>query len=179
MQTDGPYEASVCSFGVSDSIIFAGTVGAGIYRSLDNGLSWTACNGGMTSVFTLCLAASGKNIYAGSATAQGISLSTDNGNTWQAVNNGLPPNPWAFEPDQVTGVIDRLVASGSNVFTSMRFSPDVFYLSTNNGSSWTKRTQDRYPAYLLLLSSRTIFLLGVAMVCIFPPKMEQHGSLLA
>jgi Secretion system C-terminal sorting domain len=136
VETNGPYEASVCSFAASDSFIFAGTIGAGIYRSVDNGVTWTPSNGGMTSVYTLCLAASGRNIYAGSATAQGISLSTDNGRTWQAVNNGLPPNPWAFEPDQVTGVIDRLVASGSNVFTSMRLSPEAFYLSTNNGSNW-------------------------------------------
>jgi hypothetical protein len=137
VKMNGPYEASVCSFAVMDSIIFAGTIGAGIYRSTDNGVTWIPSNGTMTSTYTLCLAVSGKNIYAGSATAQGISLSTDNGTTWEAVNNGLPPNPWAYEPDQVTGVIDRLVASGSNVFASMRLSPEAFYLSTDNGSDWT------------------------------------------
>ena len=142
VETNGPYEASVCSFAAIGSFIFAGTIGAGIYRSTDNGVTWTPSNGGMTSVYTLCLAASGNNLYAGSATAQGISLSTDSGKTWQAVNNGLPPNPWV---NGGTGVIDRLVASDSNVFASMRLSPEAFYLSTNNGSNWINANTGTMP----------------------------------
>ena len=137
VRTNGPYEGSVRSFTATDSLVFAGTFGAGIYRSDDNGTTWTPANGTLLSVATLCMAASGKEVYAGSATAEGVSLSTDGGNSWTLINNGLPPNPWAYEPYMVTGVIDRLVASGANVFLSMRLSPEAFYLSTSNGSSWT------------------------------------------
>jgi hypothetical protein len=138
IQTNGPYEATICSFAVSDSSIYAGTIGAGIYRSTDNGESWAFSNGDMTSMYTLCFAVSGKYLYAGSAIGHGISLSTDNGTTWVNVNNGLPPNPWSDGDNQVvTGVIDRLAASGNNVFASIRLSPEAFYLSTDNGSNWT------------------------------------------
>jgi Secretion system C-terminal sorting domain len=132
VQTNGPYEAAVCSFGASDSFIYAGTIGAGIYRSTDKGETWTPSNGHMTSTYTKCLAVSGNSIYAGSATGEGILLSTDNGSNWKVVNNGLPPNPYGFQ----TGVIEELAASGRNVFAYVYVPPTAFYLSTDNGSNW-------------------------------------------
>ncbi len=131
VETNGPYEAAVGSLAASDSFIFASTVGEGIYRSTDNGVTWTPSNGGMTSTFANCLAVSGNNVYAGSATGYGISLSTDNGTTWTAVNNGLPPNPYGSQ----VGVIKELVVSGENVFASIY--PTGLSLSTNSGSNWT------------------------------------------
>ena len=134
VQTNGPYEAPVGSLASGDSLIFASTIGAGVYRSTDSGVTWTPSNGTMASTYAHCLAVYGNNVYAGSATGQGISLSTDNGTTWTAVNNGLPPNPWV---SGATGDIDRLTVSGNNVFLSMYLEPEAFYLSANGGSNWT------------------------------------------
>ena len=66
VETNGQYEAAVYSLAASDSFIFTGTVGAGIYRSTDNGVTWTPSNGGMASTFTHCFAVNGNNAYAGS-----------------------------------------------------------------------------------------------------------------
>ena len=133
VQTNGPYEASACSFAAIDSFIFAGTIGSGVYRSSDNGVTWIPCNGEMTSTFTNCFAVSGNRIYAGSATGQGVSISTDNGTTWNAVNNGLPN----FYSYALTGVIKELAASNNNVFAIINGGFVVRYLSTDNGSSCT------------------------------------------
>jgi photosystem II stability/assembly factor-like uncharacterized protein len=126
VQTNGPYEASISCFASCDSFIFAGTIGAGIYRSNDNGLSWLPSNGNMKSSFTKCIAVNGKNIFAGSATGEGISLSTDYGSTWSSVNNGLP-----------NGVVDAMAVWDNNIFANITYGTSAMYRSTDNGSSWS------------------------------------------
>lgn len=126
VQTNGPYEASISCFASCDSFIFAGTIGAGIYRSNDKGLSWIPSNGTMKSSFTKCIAVNGKNIFAGSATGEGISLSTDYGSTWSSVNNG--PG----------GVVEALAVWDNDIFASINsYGIVAMYLSTDNGLSWT------------------------------------------
>ncbi|HUX62051.1 MAG TPA: T9SS type A sorting domain-containing protein [Ignavibacteriaceae bacterium] len=126
VQTNGPYEASISSFASEGSYIFAGTIGAGIYRSSDNGLTWTPSNGNMTNTFTSCIAVSGRNIFAGSATGEGVSLSTDDGASWTQVNNGLP-----------YGAIHVLAVSGNNIYAGVVYSGGAtIFLSTNKGTNW-------------------------------------------
>ncbi len=156
VKTNGPYEASVCSFASSDSSIFVGTIGAGVYRSTDNGMTWTPSNGGMTSTFTNCFAVSGNNIYAGSATGEGVSLSTDNGTTWTAANNGLPN----FYSYALTGVIAELAASGSNVFAIINGGIVVRYLSTDNGSNWIDANTGTIPGISAIAVMGNNFFVG-------------------
>ena len=132
IQTNGPYGASVCSFAGHDSLIFAGTIAGGVYRSTDNGISWTGSNGTMASTYSLSLAAIGGNILTGSGTGDGIGLSTDGGTTWRTVNNGLPSSPYGFQ----TGVIRTLITSGSRVFAGINNPNAVVYCSTDSGNSW-------------------------------------------
>jgi hypothetical protein len=47
IQTNGPEGGWIISFAVKDTSLFAGTFGGGIYRSTDNGTSWTEANGGL------------------------------------------------------------------------------------------------------------------------------------
>ncbi|MEI7856845.1 MAG: hypothetical protein WCH85_05000, partial [Methanomicrobiales archaeon] len=70
--------------------LFAATYGGGVYTSINNGASWSACaNTGLTNLNVLSLVSdsSGK-LYAG--TEAGVFTSSDNCASWTAQTNGLP-----------------------------------------------------------------------------------------
>jgi beta-lactamase regulating signal transducer with metallopeptidase domain len=63
VRTNGFYGGSIYSFAAIGTNLFAGTGGAGVFLSTDNGTSWTAT--GMTSNYVHALAVSGTNLFAG------------------------------------------------------------------------------------------------------------------
>ena len=90
------------------SNVFAGTSN-GVFRSNDNGVTWTAVNTGLSGgVSTLAFTSSG-DILAGTYFA-GIFISSDNGNSWSPLNNNLPP----FR-------ITALFATPTNYFSSLGY----------------------------------------------------------
>jgi hypothetical protein len=105
------------AFAELGTTFFAGSLGDGVFRSTDNGTSWTAVNNGLdTNV--LSLAISGTNLFAG--TYDGIFLSTNSGESWTEAG--------------LTGVsVLSLAVSGTNLIAG---SSSIFF-STNNGTSWT------------------------------------------
>ena len=88
---------------VSGTNLFAGTFNGGIFRSSNNGTSWTAVNTGLTNARVYSLAVSGTNLFAG--TAGGVFLSTNNGTSWSAASTGLP-----------NSTVYALVASDTSLF---------------------------------------------------------------
>ena len=105
--------------------LFAGTQGS-IFRSTDNGTSWSEVNSGLPDVGTVYHFAiipdglGGLNLFAG--TWGGVFLSTNNGTSWtKAGLTGTPTN--------------ALVVSDTNLFAGS-WSGGV-YLSSDNGSRWT------------------------------------------
>ena len=89
------------------------------------GASWAAVDSGLTNPDVDVLAATGTNLFAG--TAGGVFLSTNNGSNWTAVNNGLTLGiPWE---------VASLAFSETDLFAGT-VSGGVF-LSTNNGENWT------------------------------------------
>ena len=107
-QTTGPEVQTVWSLAVSGTNLFAGTGGAGVYLSTNNGASWTAVNAGLTNTSVRSLAVSGTNLFAG--TFDGVFLSTNNGSSWSAVSPGLTN----FD-------VRALAVSGSNLFAGVYF----------------------------------------------------------
>ena len=83
VQTSGPGGGTVYCFTVSGTNIFAGTDGGGVYRSTNNGSSWTSINYGLTNLTVFALASSGTNIFAGTLYG-GVFCSTNNGANWAA-----------------------------------------------------------------------------------------------
>ncbi len=59
-----------------------------MYRSTDNGDSWTAVGAGLTNVVRSLVIDSNDRIFAASPFA-GMFVSSDNGNSWESVNSGL------------------------------------------------------------------------------------------
>ena len=61
-----------------------------MFRSTDNGESWTEINNGITVPFIISLVTnSNGDIFAGADFGGGIFRSTDNGDSWTPVDNGL------------------------------------------------------------------------------------------
>lgn len=105
--------------------VFTGTYANGVYRTTDNGTTWTAMNTGLgTNLNVTSFAISGSTIYAGTF-GGGVFKSTITGSSWTPVNTGI-----------TNLQIQSLVASGTKVFAGTFYGGGV-YFSNNSGSTWT------------------------------------------
>jgi hypothetical protein len=154
-----PNNLSVTALATSGTNLFAGTWGAGVFLSTDNGTSWTQVNNGLTDFHVYAFAVSGTNFFAG--TESGVFLSTNNGTNWSPVNTGLTN----------TNVI-ALAASGTNLFAGTGVG---VFLSTNNGTSWTQvNTGLTYTAIEALTVSGTNLFAGTGGGGVF--KSNDNGT---
>lgn len=124
-----PSGSEVRCLAISGSNIYAGAtyastgVGLGIYRSQNNGTSWTQVYS--NSFFTyLSLAANGTNVYAGVENG-GMVMSSNNGTSWNAINNGFSTN---------FASVYSIISIGTNIFAGTN---EGMYRSNNNGANWT------------------------------------------
>ncbi len=106
--------------------LFAGTYGGGVFRSTDNGGTWTAVNAGMEGIypyacFVEALAVNGTSLSVG--TGSGVFRSTDSGTNWTAVNSGLSNTN-----------VQAIAVLGTDLFAKTN---DGVYRSTDNGTLWT------------------------------------------
>jgi hypothetical protein len=114
--------------------LFASAVG-GVFRSTDNGATWTFSDSRLTNRSVSALLVSGTSIFAGTLGYEGgggVFLSTDDGTSWSAINSGL-----------TSGVIHSLVTNGSSLFAG---TTDGVFRSTDNGSNWTKPSAIPFPS---------------------------------
>src|SRR5690349_9481699 len=75
-QTNGPYGGDATCFAQSNTTIFVGTWGGGVYRTTNNGNSWIQENNGLTFIYMRALCVSGTSILA-ATTDGGIYRSTN------------------------------------------------------------------------------------------------------
>ncbi|MEP7272258.1 MAG: BACON domain-containing carbohydrate-binding protein, partial [Acidobacteriota bacterium] len=115
---------NVPSLLVNGGTIFAGT-SRSVYRSTDNGATWTAAKTGLPGSSVLALVVTGNTLFA-SDFGNGVYRSTDNGATWTAAKTGLT------EP-----FIRCLLISGNTLYAGSDLA-GVFG-STDNGNTWTER----------------------------------------
>ena len=86
--TNFPYSGCIYCFATSDTCIYVGTAGGGVFFSNDDGTSWTAINNGLTDLSVNSLLIQGSNIFAGTNSG-GVFLSSNSGSSWNAINNGF------------------------------------------------------------------------------------------
>jgi photosystem II stability/assembly factor-like uncharacterized protein len=103
-------------------------IGAGVYKSDDNGTNWAAFTTGVPET-PFCLAADPVDpftVYAGLA-GNGVYKTTDGGLHWTAANGGIANlTVYGLAVDPVNPI---------NVFAN---ASDGLYKSTNGGASWSK-----------------------------------------
>jgi hypothetical protein len=108
--------------------LFAATFGTGIFRSSDNGATWTQINAILPGTDVRSLLAYPGFIFAGTNRGVVCTRSTDNGITWTESNSGF------LTSTCINGLV-MVVDSGRNNMFAATY--EGVYRSTNNGATWT------------------------------------------
>ncbi len=132
---------------VNDSEIFAGVYGSGVasnnwgglFRSKNNGKSWTLLKG-LTNNNIYSIVFKGSNIFV-STWGAGIFLSTDDGSTWNPMNNGI-----------TNLYIRTLFIYNNNIYAGSQ--GDGVFFSNNNGSAWVQLNSGLPNLYIYQFASR-------------------------
>lgn len=125
VQTNGPYGGEINSlYATPEGVLFAGTGGAGIFRSTDLGDSWTPANTGLPD-------SSGDGLYAGVYAQKRKMLYAGSGELYASADSG---DTWHHVPTlQKRGSVSGIVTIGARVYIST-FGDGVWY--SDDGDSW-------------------------------------------
>ncbi|MBK7466469.1 MAG: hypothetical protein IPJ43_06425 [Saprospiraceae bacterium] len=139
-----------------DNTILAGTFGGGVFKSTNNGNSWTAINNGLNNLNVRSIKTDGKIIVAG--TLNNAFLSQDNGNSWKSITDNIPKNTTKDNTVNSIEIIKNNILLGIN---------NNLFLSPDQGNTWKVINNDIPPKYVMTLTSNEnyIFLVWVAEVC--------------
>jgi photosystem II stability/assembly factor-like uncharacterized protein len=125
---DHPYVRINKILVTSQNIVFTATAGGGVYRSINNGLTWEQKNSGLTGSHIKSIALnSNYEIFAGTD-YYGICKSTNNGNIWQQI--GLPD--YSINDIEINSVGEIYVS------TYKHYQTFEIYKSTDDGVTWAK-----------------------------------------
>ena len=133
----GPYGGSVIALAAAPTqpaVVYAGTGQAGVFRSGDYGITWTAASQGLGNLFIDSLAVHPKNsqiVYAGTH-GSGVYRTLDGGRSWQAVNNGIAPRTIVYSLAVNPGN-PNLIYAGTRIQGT--YYHGVMYKSTDGGAS--------------------------------------------
>jgi photosystem II stability/assembly factor-like uncharacterized protein len=135
--TGFPFTDYIGGFFVRDSTLLAGLYD-GVYRSTDNGSTWSPPIPTIDYSVFHCFTAHGSYIFSGSD-IRGVFRSSDDGIHWQASNSGLPDT-----------IIKSMATVGDDIFAGTNTG---VFVSHDDGLIWT-RASDGLPAgYVLALSA--------------------------
>ncbi|MBK8609814.1 MAG: hypothetical protein IPL84_07660 [Chitinophagaceae bacterium] len=116
----------VRSIAAINNTLFAGTNGAGIYKSADWGANWVAVNNGLGSSTNFrAIESKGNTLFAAGPTGTGVYRSTDLGANWTLLAGGLASGSY------------RGFASNNDLIVAGSFGAGVFY-SKDDGNNWTE-----------------------------------------
>ncbi len=122
--------AVVSSIDVNDpnpDEVYLGTEGAGVYRSLNTGLTWSARNAGMLGTYARAVAVNGNgDILLGTNFGDGIWRSTDQGSTWTK----------AATLNTVNSITSFAITGNPSIVYAAAYGSGV-YRSADGGTTWT------------------------------------------
>ncbi|NOT61414.1 MAG: hypothetical protein HOP19_14445, partial [Acidobacteria bacterium] len=139
----------VTALAASNTTLFLGTnfggTGGGVYRSTNEGQTWTAINNGFPAPRSIQdFLVNGVNVFAITFNGE-LFRSTDNGDNWTRINNGLPS---AVSVGLGGGFT---ITNNAILLRNGAENPAAIYRSTDNGANWTKLDL-QLPASVLLLN---------------------------
>jgi len=130
------------------NILYAGTAGGGIFKSIDRGNSWNAVNNGMPDVSVMYITeividpVDSNIVYAGASGADNsggayIFKSTDGGATWSFSNSGITDVGFGAPPRDVQSmIIDP--NSSSTLYVALGTHCGSVYKTTNGAGTWSR-----------------------------------------
>jgi hypothetical protein len=147
-----------------DSSVYVGGAQGGVWKSLDNGATWTVLTDGLASLAVGSIAidpaahtAGNATIYIGTGEANGSCDSYGGVGVYKSINSGTtwtgPFGAAQFSNRGINSLVvdrtnsNRLVATSSSGFYALSCTlPAVLpsrgvFLSTNGGSTWTKQSE--------------------------------------
>jgi len=140
---DGGTVASVTIDPRNKNVLYAGTWGSGIYKSLDGGDSWTPKNIGLPAGFVFDIAIDHANSQHLLATVYrfGIYQSFDGGNSWTQTT-GLPESAVAYviKYDPSNSQIVYAAVRLKTVYTPSLHYPGGVYRSSDGGRTWVEKS---------------------------------------
>ncbi|MDR3628225.1 MAG: T9SS type A sorting domain-containing protein [Ignavibacteriaceae bacterium] len=129
---------------VKDSLMFAGTYGNGIFKSSDNGKSWSAVNNGLTDLYINAIIVKDSLVFA--AANSRIYRSGDNGAYWAFADSGIYGG----------GPYQSLTVQGKDIFVGLMGELGGIFRSTDNGVYWNS-TNWAIHAQSLFSSGKNLF----------------------
>lgn len=125
-QSAGTSSIGVFCMVIKGTNLFMSTVSSGVYKSINNGVTWTAVNNGISNITWMrSIVVKGSDLYA-ATDGYGIYKSTNDGGLWTTVNTGLPGSFYS---------VSCLAVVGNNIIAGT-YGAGV-YKSTNDGGLWT------------------------------------------
>lgn len=137
----------------SNTYVFAGTNGQGVFRTSNSGGNWEQVNTGLTNQFISALAYKYPTLFVGT-NGGGIYKSTNNGSNWTQINIGL----------NHLQILDIFIDSNGDLFVGT-VGGGVYY-STDNGLNWTQRNNglsQNYNVFTITRQGSTLFCAGTGI----------------
>jgi photosystem II stability/assembly factor-like uncharacterized protein len=130
-QTNGPYGGNIRAFAVNSSgVVFAGTVGAGVFRSSDNGGYWATLNDSLANTGIIDIDINSDGYIFALTEARILVRSIDAGKTWTKVKiDDSVPEKW---------VTSLAINADGNIFASTFYLSGDIFQSKDNGNTWTR-----------------------------------------
>ena len=125
---------------VYSNIVYAGTWGAGVYKSVDNGLNWQPARGGLTNLNINSMTINPLDpytLYAGTYSS-GVFKSTDGGESWTLASSGMQAGAIVYSLAIDPEVPMRLYAGTRAANTGSTPPPwsGILYKSDDGAASW-------------------------------------------
>jgi hypothetical protein len=120
--------------GTPPTTIYAGTEGNGVFKSTDDGLTWSAFKTGMGNASIRTMYTSGGNIFAG--TDDGLFSAPDttsSGGSWTKVAQGAETDPQ--HPTKLNQAVQAVISLTGGPMLAGTVSEGVFH-STDSGQTW-------------------------------------------
>jgi hypothetical protein len=114
------FGGKIYALAANGTLVFAGKVGDGVYRSTNSGSNWTRVGLLNKTVRSLLISSAG-SVLAGVDSGGGTYRSTDNGSSWTQVGTAV--------------TVYSLFQSGTRIFAGTR---SGVFMSSNDGETWSQ-----------------------------------------